>query len=135
MRYLNFWDNKNFWGAKSGPLTHASSVKYYIFILKNILLMNSSLLRSGTIFHSIQVMSRASINRNNPFFYFIKINSGKVVKFKKRWNVKYFSNNFWVVVNKYANQVYNFKAIKYCFVTPNKKVLCWKKHIIFQFNF
>ena len=27
MRYLNCWDNKNFWGAKSGPLTHASSVK------------------------------------------------------------------------------------------------------------
>ena len=27
MRYLNYWDNKNFWGAKSGPLTHASSVK------------------------------------------------------------------------------------------------------------
>ena len=26
MRYLNCWDNKNFWGAKSGPLTHASSV-------------------------------------------------------------------------------------------------------------
>ena len=26
MRYLNYWDNKNFWGAKSGPLTHASSV-------------------------------------------------------------------------------------------------------------
>ena len=29
MRYLNYWDNKNFWGAKSGPLTHASSVKVY----------------------------------------------------------------------------------------------------------
>ena len=27
MRYLNCWDNKNFWGAKSGPLTNASSVK------------------------------------------------------------------------------------------------------------
>ena len=27
MRYLNCWDNNNFWGAKSGPLTHASSVK------------------------------------------------------------------------------------------------------------
>ena len=27
MRYLNCWDNKNFWGAKSGPLTHASAVK------------------------------------------------------------------------------------------------------------
>ena len=26
MRCLNFWDNKNFWGAKSGPLTHASAV-------------------------------------------------------------------------------------------------------------
>ena len=26
MRYLNCWDNKNFFGAKSGPLTHASSV-------------------------------------------------------------------------------------------------------------
>ena len=26
MRCLNFWDNKNFWGAKSGPLAHASSV-------------------------------------------------------------------------------------------------------------
>ena len=29
MRYLNFWDNKIFWGAKFGPLTHASSVKSY----------------------------------------------------------------------------------------------------------
>ena len=29
MRYLNYWDNKNFWGAKFGPLTHASSVNYY----------------------------------------------------------------------------------------------------------
>ena len=27
MRYLNYWDNRNFGGAKSGPLTHASSVK------------------------------------------------------------------------------------------------------------
>ena len=26
MRYLNYWENKNFRGAKSGPLTHASSV-------------------------------------------------------------------------------------------------------------
>ena len=26
MRYLNCWDNKNFWGARTGPLTHASSV-------------------------------------------------------------------------------------------------------------
>ena len=37
MRYLNYWDNKNFWGAKSGPLTHASSVKFiqkYVRILK-----------------------------------------------------------------------------------------------------
>ena len=24
---LNCWDNKNFWGAKSGPLTHSSAVK------------------------------------------------------------------------------------------------------------
>ena len=30
MRYLNYWDNKNFLGAKSGPLTHASSVKYIL---------------------------------------------------------------------------------------------------------
>ena len=30
MRYLNCWDNKNFFGAKSGPLTHASSVKYFL---------------------------------------------------------------------------------------------------------
>ena len=28
MRYLNCWDNKNFWGAKSGPLTHAWAVKW-----------------------------------------------------------------------------------------------------------
>ena len=27
MRYLNCWDNKNFWGARTGPLTHASAVK------------------------------------------------------------------------------------------------------------
>ena len=27
MRYLNCWDNKNFWGAKFGPLTHAWAVK------------------------------------------------------------------------------------------------------------
>ena len=27
MRYLNYWDHKNFWGAKSGPLTHAWAVK------------------------------------------------------------------------------------------------------------
>ena len=26
IRCLNFWDNKKFWGAKSGPLTHASAV-------------------------------------------------------------------------------------------------------------
>ena len=26
MRCLNFWDNKKFWGAKSGPLSHASAV-------------------------------------------------------------------------------------------------------------
>ena len=25
------WDNKNFWGAKSGPLTHAWAVKYIKF--------------------------------------------------------------------------------------------------------
>ena len=31
MRYLNYWDNKNFWGAKSGPLTHASSVNLQFF--------------------------------------------------------------------------------------------------------
>ena len=31
MRCLNWWDNKKFWGAKSGPLTHTSAVKnYYI---------------------------------------------------------------------------------------------------------
>ena len=28
MRYLNCWDNKNFWGAQTGPLTHASAVKF-----------------------------------------------------------------------------------------------------------
>ena len=27
MRCLNFWDNKNFWGAKSGPPSPATSVK------------------------------------------------------------------------------------------------------------
>ena len=26
LRCLNFWDNKNFWGAESGSLTHASAV-------------------------------------------------------------------------------------------------------------
>ena len=26
MRCLNCWDNKNFWGGKFGPLTHASAV-------------------------------------------------------------------------------------------------------------
>ena len=26
MRCLNIWDNKIFWGAKSGPLTHAWAV-------------------------------------------------------------------------------------------------------------
>ena len=31
MRYLNYWDNKNFWGAKSGPLTHAWAVNNNIF--------------------------------------------------------------------------------------------------------
>ena len=31
MRCLNFWDNKIFWGAKSGPLTHASAVKSFFF--------------------------------------------------------------------------------------------------------
>ena len=30
MRYLNCWDNKNFWGARTGPLTHASAVKLEI---------------------------------------------------------------------------------------------------------
>ena len=30
---LNYWDNKNFWGAKSGPLTHASSVKVLLIYL------------------------------------------------------------------------------------------------------
>ena len=29
MRYLNCWDNKNFWGARTGPLTHASAVKHF----------------------------------------------------------------------------------------------------------
>ena len=29
IRCLNFWDNKIFWGARTGPLTHASSVKYH----------------------------------------------------------------------------------------------------------
>ena len=28
MRCLNFWDNKNFWGAKSGPPSPATSVKW-----------------------------------------------------------------------------------------------------------
>ena len=31
IRYLNYWDNKNFWGAKSGPLTHASSVNHFLY--------------------------------------------------------------------------------------------------------
>ena len=35
MRYLNCWDNKNFWGAKSGPLTHASSVKCTCLLSKS----------------------------------------------------------------------------------------------------
>ena len=31
MRYLNYWDIKNFWGAKSGPPSPATSVKLYIY--------------------------------------------------------------------------------------------------------
>ena len=36
MRCLNFWDNKNFWGAKSSPLTHASAVKCLLNMENNI---------------------------------------------------------------------------------------------------
>ena len=32
MRYLNCWANKNFWGARTGPLTHASAVNYNLQI-------------------------------------------------------------------------------------------------------
>ena len=35
MRYLNYWDNKNFWGAKSGPLTHAWAVKLILLFHKS----------------------------------------------------------------------------------------------------
>ena len=46
MRYLNFWDNKNFWGAKFGPLTHASSVNFD-FIFKFNMFDKLALFASG----------------------------------------------------------------------------------------
>ena len=64
MRYLNCWDNKNFWGAKFGPLTHAWAVnciyvkyityltfKYFIHSLSMIILVFISIQYVRISFH------------------------------------------------------------------------------------
>ena len=47
MRCLNCWDNKKFWGAKSGPLTHASAVKHLMDSSIHILEKNNLLMYKG----------------------------------------------------------------------------------------
>ena len=50
MRCLNCWDNKNFWGAKSGPLTHASAIKNWkIFLIPT----NISIFDNVSLKHSL----------------------------------------------------------------------------------
>ena len=67
MRYLNFWDSKNFWGAKSGPLTHASSVNPF-----NIYFLNW--MRNSSFFTQITYSLTPSISNlvKDEARYFIK---------------------------------------------------------------
>ena len=66
MRYLNCWDNKNFFGAKSGPLTHASSV-IDDSALKEIVYLNICLL-----FSSYNYLPKSSFKTSVMVFSMLK---------------------------------------------------------------
>ena len=71
MRYLNYWDNKNFRGAKSGPLTHASSVNINL----NFLFINNDLI-SGNGFQCYKCLLNEDCYKNGTVGSVEKCNEG-----------------------------------------------------------
>ena len=105
MRYLNYWDNKNFWGARTGPLTHASAVNAFFIVSSDhffIRLVLKYLVWSSPMFF----LNKSFGSRLLALFCF-KI---RFFSFK----IRFFSCSFSILLILSSNCALSFKFSRYC---------------------
>ena len=75
MRCLNFWESIIFWGAKSGPLSHASAVNQYIllkiYVLRALIQGEAPIyIKKGLIYYILIVYCRLEFTRESYLDFF-----------------------------------------------------------------